>query len=124
MNELNDMMEPDHVIRVDVDGNAHSSYDGNVWAPELHALSDVDGQHTANTDPDLIAQAKAQGWELETGWTGQDSYSGPCMHSSEYVGGRIAEYILETPGLWCAVTICEDDDEPSSWALAHREIDT
>lgn len=63
-------------------------------APDLHALADDEGQHTADTDPDLHRQARAQGWELETGWTGQYSYHGPCMHPSEYVGGALAQHVL------------------------------
>lgn len=116
---LNSIMEFDHVIYVHEDGSL--SEPPNVWAPELHAVSDLDGQHTAQTDPDLHMQARMQGWTLLTGWSGQFRYSGPCMHQSEYVGGRLAEHVLSTPGFWVVVVVTEDDDEASSWAIAHRE---
>ena len=116
---LNDIMGFDHVIRVHEDGTV--SEPQGVWAPELHAISDADGQHTSQTDPDLQYQAASAGWTLETGWTGQYSYHGPCMHSSEYIGGRLARHILETPGYWVAVIVNEDDGEASAWALAYRD---
>ncbi len=116
---LNAVMEIDHVIRVYEDGT-YGDVEG-AYAPELHAISDDDGSHTSETDPDLCRQAEDAGWTLESGWTGQYSYNGPCMHPSEFIGGALAEHILATPGYWVAVVIYEDDDAELMWALAYRE---
>ena len=120
LDKLNSVMEFDHVIQVHEDGTVS---DGTgLYAPELNAINDGDGQHTPDTDPELHRQAASTGWTLETGWTGQDRYSGPCMHQSEYIGGGLARYILDTPGYWVAVVVYEDDDsDPTCWAVAHRE---
>lgn len=41
------------------------------------------------------------GWETwSQGYTGQDSYSGPVMHNSEYLGGRMAVDLLNDPGVY------------------------
>lgn len=120
VDKLNDLMGFDHVILVHDDGSV--SEPTGVYAPELNAINDGDGSHTAKTDPELCRQAKSAGWTLESGRTGQYGYSGVCMHSSEFVGGGLAEDILATPGYWVTVVVYEDDDsEPSCWALAYRE---
>ena len=119
--DLNAVMEFDHVILVHEDGSI-SAPETAPPAPELYADSDADGQHLPTTDRDLQRDAERAGWTLETGWTGQYGYSGPCMHASEYVGGGLAEHILSTPGYWVVVMIYENDDsDPSCWAIAHRD---
>lgn len=120
---LNSIMEFDHVIQVHEDGTVTDGPPG-VYGPELTAISDEDGSHTADTDPDLIRNAQRQGWELQTGWTGQYAYHGPCMHQSEYIGGALAKHILATPGLWVATVIEEDDGEATCWAFAYRSTPT
>ena len=102
-NELNDIMDFDHVVRVDAEGNVTDAK--GDWAPSLH-----DGQ------------LDSEGWTLMNGYSGQDRYAGPIMHASEYVGGQMAEDILATPGLY--VTLVDyptDGDEPDGWAVAHRD---
>lgn len=119
--DLNSVMALDHVIKVLPDGTVGDAPSG-LYAPELHAISDGNGSHTAETDPDLRRQAQRAGWTLESGWTGQQSYNGPCMHSSEYVGGGLEDHILATPGYWVAIEVREDDDSDSEcWAVAYRE---
>jgi hypothetical protein len=120
MRSLNDIMEFDHVIRVHPDGSITEPRDDGVpYPPELNAINDDDGSHTSETDSDLQRQAADAGWTLETGRTGQYSYSGPCMHASEYVGGGLEDHIRATPGYWVTLVIMEDDDsEPESWAIA------
>lgn len=96
--------------------------DADEYAPELYMEVDADGQSIHADDSDLHSQAEAQGWELLTGWTGQSGYRGPVMHASEYLGGRLAEYILETPGIYRAVVVeVEGDPEnPAGWAIARK----
>ena len=118
---LNEIMSFDHVIEVHEDGTITEPRD--AWGPELCALSTADGSHTSETDPDLIRSARWQGgWELETGWTGQHGYSGPCMHQSECIGGGLEAHIRATPGQWVVVVIGEDVGEPECWAVAHRPV--
>lgn len=63
------------------------------------------------------------GWTLIDGYSGQHGYSGPIMHASEYIGGRMVDAILAMDG-WYVAVACEtldDGDEPAGWALAHRD---
>lgn len=93
------------------------------YAPEIVMEVDEDGQHIHADDSDLHEQAEHAGWELLTGWTGQSGYRGPVMHASEYLGGRMAEYILETPGIYTAVVVETDDpedDDAAGWAIARK----
>ena len=106
---LNSVMDFDHVIRVHKDGTVTDAPD--VWAPEMH-----DGELEAY---DHIPNQPV-GWSLMTGYTGQDSYYGPCMHASEFIGGDMARDILSAPGYYVAlVDYPSDDTEPESWAVAY-----
>lgn len=105
---LNDLMAFDHVIRVHDDGTVTEPK--GIWAPELHD-GELSQGGTAGT-----------GWSLMDGWSGQYGYSGPMMHQSEFIGGRMADHILTTPGLYVAlVDYCDDDDNgPTEWAVAFK----
>jgi hypothetical protein len=109
---LNDLMEFDHVVRVHPDGtvtDAEGIYAPSLWEGEL--------------DDDA--------WTLMNGYSGQDRYSGPVMHNSEFIGGQMAEDILATPGLYVAVVCYWDDDDDDDdddaetivegWAVAYIE---
>lgn len=119
---LNDIMEFDHVIRVNSDHTITDSVP-DVYAPELMMSVDGDGQILDAHEADFIRQAESQGWTLLTGWTGQYLYHGVVMHSSEYVGGSLAEHILDTPGLYAIISVETDDDseDAAGWAIAYRE---
>lgn len=121
MESLNSIMQVDHVIRVREDGAI--GHPQGVYAPEFSVGVDHDGQILDAHERDMIENVRSQGWELETGWSGQYHYSGPIMHASEYVGGALEAHIRETPGYWCVVVVETDDDhdEPAGWALAFRE---
>lgn len=106
---LNSVMEFDHVIRVHADGTVTDAPD--VWAPDMR-----DG--TLDTYRHIASQPV--GWTLMTGYTGQDRYHGPCMHASEYIGGGMAQDILDAPGLYVAlVDYASDDSEPEGWGIAY-----
>lgn len=78
-----------------------------------------------------------EGWALMTGYSGQDSYNGPVMHPSEYIGGGMERDILATPGVYvCLVVECdcgyteefctEDvgcDCEAAGWVVAYKHTD-
>lgn len=109
---LNDLMEFDHVIRVHEDGTI--SEPENVWAPEV---TWSEGTHHVSGD----------GWSLLSGYSGQYGYAGPVMHDPEYIGGRMEEDIIATPGYYVAVVVSdvdnatEDETPYAGWAVAHRE---
>ena len=106
--KLSDLMDFDHVIQVHPDGTVTEPDD--VYAPEL--------------DGGTVQMGYGK-WSLLAGYTGQYSYNGPIMHSSEFIGGRLARDILDTPGMYVAVVVWADDpnDEPAGWAVAFRETD-
>lgn len=100
---LNDRMEFDHVIEVLPSGEVVDRND--IYAPSLY-----DGE------------LDAKGWSLLNGWSGQDRYAGPIMHASEFIGGGMARWILETPGVYVALVDYDDDDDgPTGWAVATRD---
>lgn len=127
--KLNDVMEFDHVIRVNADGTI--DHDPQSWAPELRWESD---SHVLECHPTY-----GPGWALLNGYSGQDGYRGPIMHASEFIGGGMARDILATPGLYvalvCEVHDCEEcltpdgeeitdpecggEHEPAGWAVAY-----
>lgn len=118
---LDKIMEFDRVIRVNADGTVNANVP-NVWAPEVYVGTDEDGQISDDDERTMISELRSHGWELLTGWTGQYSYNGPIMHPSEYVGGRLAEHILSTPGLYAVVAVetLDDNEESAGWAVAYR----
>jgi hypothetical protein len=106
-------MDFDHVIEVTAAGEIIDRPD--IYAPDLHD-SELEGT----------------GWSLLNGFSGQDRYSGPIMHASEYIGGGLERFIRENPGIYVSLVdypICDDDCEycdgdgcePDGWAIAVRE---
>lgn len=89
---LNDVMSFEHVIRVHRDGAVTAM--PATYAPEL-------------LDGDLDSPE----WQLLDGYSGQDGYPGPEMHPSEYIGGRMADHILSTPGIYVAILASHSCDE-------------
>lgn len=140
--ELNEIMEFDHVIMVAEDGTISEPRDIHIYA-ELNVNS-------AGTDEFDMSE----GWTLLSGFTGQYSYNGPVMHSSEFIGGGLERHIRETPGYYVALVVnascephtktvsritgdvkcscgyfyCEDepetDCEPAGWAVAYKPLET
>ena len=78
---LNDLMEFDHVIAVWPDGSITEPT--GVYAPDLHN-----------------GELEGDDWTLLDGFSGQDRYSGPIMHASEFIGGGLERHIRENPGLY------------------------
>lgn len=119
---LNDLMGFDHVIRILPDGTVDSN--PGVYAPELDCdcLDDDCGSILPEHESAMIEQARAQGWEILTGWTGQYSYNGAFMHASEYIGGALEDHIWATPGYWVAlIPSLPEPHESDGWLLAYRE---
>lgn len=107
MNRLNDLMQFDHVIKVDADHNVTDA-PPDIWGPEVY--------------DDRIEQEG--GWTLMYGWSYQFRYAGPEMHPSETIGGDLEKAILHTPGYYVATVICDpDSDETSGWVVAFKELE-
>lgn len=104
---LSEIMDFDHVIMVTAHGTVTDDTPNAPHAPEL------------SDDADGIESTGYASWELMTGYTGQYGYHGPMMHSSEYIGGRMARDILSTPGYY--VSVYTPDME--SWAVARIVFD-
>ena len=117
---LNDRMEFDHVITVAADGTVADAK--GVYAPELLMGTDGDGSILAEHEADYVGRSELQGWRLLSGWTGQYGYRGIGMHTSEFVGGGLAEHIIANPGTYVVIDIQTDDDAPpDGWAIAYCE---
>lgn len=100
------------VFMVGRSGMLYRHTPSDVYAPEVF--------HSETDDVEVGA-----GWEPLIGYTGQYGYNGAVMHSSEYLGGRLADDILSTPGVYALVVVevlTEDglDDEPAGWAVVRR----
>ncbi len=108
--DLNTIMEFDKVIRVHEDGTITDEKD--VYAPNL-----------------LDDELDDDSWELLDGYSGQDRYSGPVMHSSEFIGGHMEDDIRENPGVYVAIVsnyypeTDNPDDEliTEGWAVARKK---
>lgn len=121
--QLSDVMDMDHVIRVNGDGTVDTSPETTRYAPTVEFYN---GE---------LDKSQLGDWTLLSGFTGQYSYTGPIMHSSEYIGGGLARFILDTPGYYAAVVVnapcdydgstdCDEatgcDCEPAGWAIAYH----
>lgn len=125
MPELNDLMEFGHIVLSDGNGNVTDDYTDTMYGPEMaYVYLDADGQMVDNT----VEMGGYGDWELLTGFTGQYGYSGPIMHDSEYIGGRLETHIRENAGYYVAVIVdgltedvTADENVPVGWALAFKE---
>lgn len=75
---------------------------------------------TVYNDDETDIYIESSEWEALTGYTGQYSYNGAVLHSSEYLGGDLARDILEDIGGIYAVTVVEDmedQDNPAGWCV-------
>ena len=112
--DLERIAEFGHVFTVTETGTVVHGPAG-VYAPEYY-------------DGTTSAELQRAGWEAMSGYTGQYGYNGPHMHASEYLGGRLARDILETPGVYVVVVVdvlpddSDPDPEPAGWAVL-RQLD-
>jgi len=70
-----------------------------VYAPEVYH------SETDDIEIDGVAGRRGETWEALYGYTGQYSYNGAVMHSSEFLGGGLADDILSTPGTYVVVVV-------------------
>jgi hypothetical protein len=139
---LNALMDFDHPIEI---LGQVVNYTASDAFPPTFAAREGDTSIRANRAPELREGElnpadMAYGWKLHTGASGQQGYSGPIMHDSEYIGGGLADHILASaPGTrWCALInyvdtpneMCSIDCDPEAgcdhdiagWAVAYREV--
>lgn len=102
---LQRIAEFDHVFTVTPAGTVVDG-PGGIYAPEYYV--------------DTTADELAPDWEALTGYTGQHGYSGPHMHASEFIGGRLARDILETPVVAVLPDDEDEDPEPAGWAVLRQ----
>lgn len=111
-------VEFDSPFRIEEDGTLTRPLP-DVFAPEVWH---VEGERHPN-DVEI-----PDGWTAwSVGYTGQYSYNGAVMHSSEYIGGRMARDLLEDPGTYvvCSVEVHPedayegegDDPAPAGWIV-------
>lgn len=127
---LNSVMEFDHVIRVNADGTVTDRVEDAPYFDEALRCYLTDPETWLwETEVNL-----PEGWHLMNGYSGQHGYSGPEMHVSEFIGGRMARDILETPGDYVALVVESDcgyteefcseesgcDCEPAGWVVAFK----
>lgn len=117
MSDLSELMDFDHVVQVHDDGTVTSAT--GIYAPSIDQWEEADGTWREELD--------SADWSLLSGYTGQHGYNGPMMHASEFIGGRMADDILSTPGYYVAIyPSCTNlDGEPveaDSWAVAYRAV--
>lgn len=112
--DLNRVMEFDHVVEVRDDGTIIDRDD--LYAPECFC----------GDDGGKIDFGGDTRWTALDGYSGQERYSGPIMHSSEYVGGRLEDDIRSTPGVYVVVIITDldDDENPAGWAVLRLNTTT
>lgn len=104
--DLNERMDFDHVIEVHSDGSITDRND--LYAPECYG-----------NEGGGIEYGGATGWTPLDGYSGQERYSGPIMHESESIGGRMERDIRQTPGIYVTVEVTDLDDQehPYGWAV-------
>ena len=101
--------EFDQVFTVLADGS-HSSHHGGVYAPEV-----------CEDDGALYLE----GWSTVTdGCSGQYLYSGPVMHSSEFIGDGLSDRVRETPGVYAVCAVYPlDGGDPGGWIIVRKDDD-
>ena len=122
--QLNERMEPEHVVEIHPDGSVTDGPAG-VYAPEVSVDLDDDGQMISLDPSDIQIDSR---WSLLTGYSGQHGYSGPIMDPAEFIGGGLERDIRSTPGIYVAVTVIglrpdgssNCDDDCVGWAVARR----
>jgi hypothetical protein len=124
---LNSVMEFSHIIRVNEDGTVSDS-PLDLYVDEAVKMYLADDESERWEDDFNIPE----GWELMNGYSGQDRYSGPVMHASEFIGGGMARDILEAPGDYVALVVECDcggircdlsvgcDCEPAGWVVMRK----
>lgn len=122
--------EWDHPFRIEP-GGVFSDGLAETYAPDVYADCDDDGSVLPQAAERLTADLRHQGWE-PVGQSGQQG-GGWMMHPSEYLGGGLADEVLDTPGVYVLTEVrglysddvdgaraTELDADPIGWTLLRR----
>ena len=69
-------------------------------------------------------EVQSEEWEAwSTGMSNQWGYTGPIMHPSEYLGGGMAQTLLDEPGTYVITEVddLDDPDAPPGWIMLKRK---
>ena len=92
----------------------------DVYAPEVILYVDKNGSGVGEEEIDLKDWREATDWIAVNGYSGQQGYRGPTMHSSEFLGGRMAKDVLEDiGGIYTLVTV----ECMPNWEASEEELD-
>lgn len=123
--DLDRIMYTDHVVQVTKDRQVLDTV--GLYAPEVFVNLDSEGQMTSAAEADMIRYVEYEGWELLTGYTRQYAYRGPINHPSEFIGGGMAEDILDKPGFYVVVEVMgegpdgQSEPENIGWVVAYKD---
>ena len=106
---LNRAIEFDCPFEVHEDGTVTSAY--GLYAPaDVYWIEDTNGSGDIGMDN--------SSWDPLYGYSSQYMYRGPVMHPSEYLGGRMAQEMLDNPGIYVVTAVTcftDDDDDIAGW---------
>lgn len=122
MTLLDDLREDPYALNraVDFDVPFRVTFAGVERDPEVLYVPSAEHDDEADMLLDGIPHGSSlTDWVALDGYTGQYAYHGPVMHPSEFLGGRLAEGVLESIGdTFVLVEVSgPDDDSPVGWAI-------
>src|SRR5690606_30399812 len=77
----------------------------DVYAPDVFIDVDAEGQILAEAEALTLDRLRSEGWEPVSGYSSQHGYRGPIMHTSETLGGGMAQEVIDTPGVYVLVPV-------------------
>jgi hypothetical protein len=110
--KLNDV-EFDHPFKITKRGEILGS--DWIWNVPQFALHAPEVYHSDENDVDILSD---WWWAYSGGYTGQFGYSGPVMHASELLGGRLERDMMADPGIYVVTSVeCYDSDDAAGWIV-------
>jgi len=97
LNDNIDFDRPFTLVNVD-DEHATIEFPEDVHEPDV-SLAGNSGAFDISSDK----------WRAVSGYSGQHGYSGPIMHVSEFLGGGMAEAIVQDGGTYVVVEVRDED---------------
>ena len=108
--------------------NGAVEFDTVRSVPQRDIETQIDGFYAPEVSwADDTHHVESGEWIPVDGYSHQYRYSGPVMHASEYLGGAMADAVLEAGGIYVLVVVEVIDDpnhdysrenpEPAGWIL-------
>ena len=98
---------PFKIIRTLDTGETVIADTNGVYAPIVHLFVDKNGNGVYEEEIDDRPWNDSPYWEAINGYSGQQGYSGPTMHTSEYLGGNMARDVLADIGATYIMSVVE-----------------